>query len=45
MTQAVIERTRTTFKEVKMFRFVGRIAKKKLKSATQETFDVTIDIR
>ena len=43
-TQAVMVRTRTTSKKVKMFRFVGKVEKKKLESAMQDTFEVIIDI-
>ena len=43
-TQAVMVKTRTTPKNVKMFRFVGKVEKKKLESAMQDTFEVIIDI-
>ena len=43
-TQAVMVRTRTTSKKVKMFRFVGKVEKKKLERAMQDTFEVIIDI-
>ena len=37
-------RTRTTSKKVKTFLFVGKVEKKKLESAMQDTFEVIIDI-
>ena len=43
-TQAVMVRTRTTSKKVKTFRFVGKVEKKKLESAMQDTFEVISDI-